>query len=81
MATQFRTPRPRTAGFYRHVTRVYCRACRALFGKTLSLMAGEAEAQGRWYGALCRRFIDWLLRDPGHCETELRNAKYVWLRT
>jgi len=81
MPTQAQTSRPRASGFYRHVARVYCRACRALFGKTLSLMAGEAEAQGRWYGRPCCSFIDWLLRDPYHCANELRNAKYAWLRT
>ena len=80
MATQTRTARPQSQGFYRQFVRVYCRTCRALFGKTLSFMAGEAHALGRWYGGPCSRFINWLLRDPEHCENELRNAKYVWLR-
>ena len=80
MATQIRTSRPKPQGFYRHIVRFYCRSCRALFGKTLSLMAGEAEQDGRWYGGYCCRFINRLLRDPEHCANELRGAKYVWLR-
>ena len=63
MATQFRNPRTEASGFYLRVARVYCRTCRALFGKTLSFMAGEAEALGLWYGAPCCSFINWLLRD------------------
>ena len=80
MATQIHTPRARASGFYLRVAPVYCRACRALFGKTLSFMAGEAEALGKWYGRPCCSFINWLLRDPGHCANELRGAKYAWLR-
>lgn len=80
MLTLFRPRRPRALGFEQKIVRLYCRACRLIFGKTLSVMAGEAEAQGKWYGRTCSQFIDWLLRDPGHCEKELRNAKYAWLR-
>ncbi|MHA1164941.1 MAG: hypothetical protein ACTSP0_05085 [Alphaproteobacteria bacterium] len=80
MLTQFRPSRPRNRGFYRHAVRFYCRTCGALFGKTLSFMAGEAHALGKWYGGPCCQFINWLLRDPMHCANELRNAKYVWLR-
>lgn len=42
-----------------------------LFGKTISVMAGEADAQGRWYGAPGAALIDWLLRDPDHCANQL----------
>jgi len=57
--------------FPRHVAVAYCTACHALFGKTLSVMAGEAHADGRWYGQFCTIFIDWLLRDPDHCANQL----------
>lgn len=80
MATQIQPPRPRARGFWQLFVRFYCRSCLALFGKTLSFMAGEAHALGKWYGRPCARFINWLLRDPLHCENELRNAKYEWLR-
>ena len=80
MATQIRTARPQARGLWLHVARVYCRTCRALFGKTLSFMAGEAQQQGKWYGGPCSKFINWLLRDPEHCANELRGAKYGWLR-
>ena len=43
-------------------------------------MAGEAQAEGKWYGGTSTQFINWLLRDSKHCENELRNAKYEWLR-
>ena len=81
MATQIRTSRPKARSLWGHVARVYCRTCQVLFGKTLSLMAGEAEQEGRWYGRPCCAFINWLLRDADHCENELRGAKYEWLRT
>jgi hypothetical protein len=80
MQTQIRTPHPRARVFTPHVARVYCRTCRALFGKTLSFMAGEAQEQGKWYGGPSSQFINWLLRDSNHCENELINAKYEWLR-
>jgi len=80
MQTQIQTPHPRARVFTPHVARVYCRACGALFGKTLSFMAGEAHALGKWYGGPSTQFINWLLRDPMHCENELSNAKYEWLR-
>jgi hypothetical protein len=80
MATQTRTSRPQASGFYRQFVRFYCLVCRALFGKTLSFMAGEAQQQGKWYGSPCSTFINWLLRDPEHCSNELRGAKYEWLR-
>ncbi len=81
MATQFHTPLPRARGFWQLFVRFYCLSCRALFGKTLSLMAAEANQHGKWHGGACCQFINWLLRDPLHCANELRNAKYVWLRT
>jgi hypothetical protein len=59
------------AGFARRVTIFYCRSCHALFGKTISVMAGEAEAAGRWYGAPGAALIDWLLREPDHCASQL----------
>jgi len=80
MAMQTRTSRPQPLGFYRQFVRFYCLVCRALFGKTLSFMAGEAEELGKWHGALSCRFINWLLRDPEHCANEIRCAKYTWLR-
>ena len=80
MPTQAQPPRPLTSDLGQHVARFYCRTSRRLFGKTLSLMAGEAHAMGRWYGGPCTWFINRLLRDPMHCENELRGAKYEWLR-
>lgn len=81
MPSQVQPPRLLASDFGQHVALLYCRTCRRLFGKTLSLMVGEAQALGRWYGSPCARFINWLLQDPEHCENELRGAKYVWLRT
>jgi hypothetical protein len=78
--TQIQTPLPRVRVFTPRVARVYCRTCRTLFGETLSFMAGEAQAEGKWYGGPSTQFINWLLRDPKHCENELRIAKYEWLR-
>lgn len=75
---QSQTPRPRVLA--PQIVRFYCRTCSMLFGKTISLMAGEAQALGRWYGSPSASFINWLLRDPDHCENELRGAKYEWLR-
>lgn len=46
-------------------------ACYAIFGKTISVIAGEVEADGRWYGAILVLFIDWLLREPDHCANQL----------
>lgn len=57
--------------FGRRITAFYCRACHVFFGKTLSVMVGEADAGGLWYGASAAAFIDWLLRDPGHCANQL----------
>ena len=50
---------------------VYCRTCNLLFGKTISVMAGEAREQERWCGQLLCVAIDWVLRDPNHCAQEL----------
>lgn len=50
----------------------YCKTCHLFFGKTFSVMAGEAEEQGKWYGLLYCASIDWLLRDPRHCQNELQ---------
>lgn len=63
--------RVQPAVFGRRITIFYCRTCSVLFGKTVSVMVGEAQAEGRWYGALSAAFIDWLLRDPGHCANQL----------
>lgn len=57
--------------FARRVTIFYCSSCHLLFGKTISVMAGEANAAGRWYGGPSAAFIDWLLRDPDHCANQL----------
>ena len=62
-------------GLERQVILLYCRACNMLFGKTISVIAGESEEQGKWYGCLCYIFINWLLRDPKHCANELNNFK------
>ncbi len=77
MLTQFQPPRPGTQGFDQRIVWAYGWTCRLLFGKTLSVMAGEAQAQGRWMGCICARSINWLLRDPEHCESEVRDATYV----
>ena len=74
MLTQYQPPRPRAFSFERQLVWVYGWTCRLLFGKTLSVMAGEAERQGKWYGCPCTHFINWLLCDPCHCENELRHA-------
>lgn len=63
--------KPRPIRFPRHVAVAYCTACHTLFGKTISVMAGEALEDGRWYGRPGAAFIDWLLRDPGHCANQL----------
>lgn len=63
--------RVQPVAFGRRVTAFYCRACHVFFGKTLSVMVGEADAGGFWYGAPAAAFIDWLLRDPGHCANQL----------
>ncbi len=55
----------------RKVTDAYCKACYALFGKTLSVMAGEALMEERWYGIASVTFIDWLLGEPYHCAMQL----------
>lgn len=57
--------------FGRRVTIFYCRSCEAVFGKTISVMIGEAVVAGRWYGGPSAVFIDWLLRDPEHCANQL----------
>lgn len=56
--------------FSKRVATAYCTTCHALFGKTISVMAGEAGAEGRWYGGICIRFIDWLLAEPNHCANQ-----------
>lgn len=61
----------RNKTFPRQVTIAYCTTCHALFGKTVSVIAGEAEAEGRWYGTPLAAFIDWLLREPRHCASQL----------
>lgn len=63
--------RSQRVAFARGITVFYCRACHALFGKTLSVMIGEADAAGRWHGAAGAAFVDRLLRDPGHCAKQL----------
>lgn len=55
----------------RPVTVVYSATCYLLFGKTISVMAGEAAEFGYWYGESCCEVINWLLRDPQHCVNEL----------
>lgn len=57
--------------FTRQVSTAYCRTCQALFGKTISVMAGEAAAEARWYGPASATFIDWLLAEPNHCANQL----------
>lgn len=57
--------------FNKRVTNAYCMTCHATFGKTISVMAGEAEEAGIWYGKLGARFIDWLLSEPHHCANQL----------
>jgi hypothetical protein len=55
----------------RQVVSAYCLACHRLFGKTISVMAGEAGEARRWYGRASVAFIDWLLDEPHHCATQL----------
>lgn len=62
-------------GLGRRVIVFYCRSCHRLFGKTISVMLGEAEEQGRWYGYTSCIFINWLLRDPNHCQNELHHFR------
>ncbi len=62
-------------GLGRQVIVFYCRSCHRLFGKTISVMLGEAEEQGRWYGYTSCIFINWLLRDPNHCQNELNDFR------
>lgn len=57
--------------FPRNVTVAYCTACHALFGKTISVIAGEAEARGVWYGLMLASAIDAFLREPDHCANQL----------
>ena len=57
----------------RPVTVVYSATCYLLFGKTISVMAGEAAEFGYWYGSLFSLAINWLLRDPAHCVNELND--------
>lgn len=59
--------------FGKQVTVIYSATCHSLFGKTISVMAGEAQAQGRWYGPPCCIVINWLLRDSMHCANELND--------
>jgi len=56
--------------FCKTVTTTYCRTCHAVFGKTISVMAGEAGAKDRWYGLAAITFIDWLLAEPNHCANQ-----------
>lgn len=56
--------------YSRQVATAYCMTCHAVFGKTFSVMAGEAGANGRWYGLVCARVIDALLAEPDHCANQ-----------
>jgi len=58
-------------GVDRRLIVVYCRVCERMFGKTISVMAGEAEQNGRWYGPTLCLTINWVLRDPDHCAQHL----------
>jgi len=75
MQTQTQFSGPETRSFEKHVRIVYCETCTVLFGKTLSVMAGEAQHEGRWYGRSCCIAINWLLRDPDHCVNELKDFR------
>lgn len=56
--------------FCKAVATTYCRTCHAVFGKTISVMAGEAGAENRWYGPAATAFIDRLLAEPNHCTNQ-----------
>ncbi len=75
MATQFHISRPRPQGTEQQLVWLYVMTCHLLFGKTLSFMAGEAQEQGKLVGLVCVAFINSLLRDPAHCENELRGVR------
>ena len=75
MPTQTQSLSTNNQGFEQQVILLYCGTCYLLFGKTISVMAGEAEEQGKWYGFFCCIFINWLLRDPKHCVNELNDFK------
>ncbi len=75
MPTQTESFGTKNQGLEQQAILLYCRTCNLIFGKTLSVMAGEADAQGKWYGYSCCIFINWLLRDPKHCVNELNNFK------
>ena len=65
---------PRKAAGQRAESRLfqhYCSICNRLFGKTFSVMAGDAAERGKWYGRVFSGAINWLLREPGHCAEEL----------
>lgn len=55
------------------VTVVYSATCYFLFGKTISVMVGEAYELGCWYGPPSAAAINWLLRDPDHCASQLED--------
>ena len=67
------SPRDRDLG--RKLYLAYCAICQKLFGRTFSVMAGEAQDKGYWLGSAACVFIDLLLRDPGHCENEFNAFK------
>jgi len=75
MATQLYISRPRPQGTEQQLVWLYVVTCHLLFGKTLSFMAGEAQEQGKLAGLVCAAFINALLRDPAHCENELRASE------
>ncbi len=66
-----------TQGFEQQIVILYGWTCRQLFGKTLSVMAGQAEEQGKWYGCHCCIFVNFLLRDPRHCADELKKFQQL----
>ena len=75
MATQLYISRPRPHSTEQQLVWLYVLSCHLLFGKTLSFMAGEAQEQGKLAGLVCAAFINALLRDPAHCENELRGVR------
>ena len=75
MPTQIQSLGTKYQVLERQLILLYCGTCYLLFGKTISVMAGEAEAQEKWYGYSCCIFINWLLRDPKHCVNELNDFK------
>ena len=75
MATQLYISRSRPQGTEQQLVWLYVVTCHLLFGKTLSFMAGEAQEQGKLVGLVCVAFINALLRDPAHCENELRGVR------